>query len=119
VKHRRFNFPHNKQAPTGVVDVDILNAHTHSSNHRPDLFQSEHCGCFDCLAIFPPDAIEEWTDEVDGVGVTAFCPECGMDAVIGSASGFPIEAWFLQRMREHWMRDDEEYPPPSSSQGRA
>jgi hypothetical protein len=112
----QFNFPP-KLGPTGVVDVDILNAHTHSSNHRADIFQSERCGCFDCLAVFPPDAIEDWTDVIDGVGVTAFCPECGIDAVIGSISGYPIEDWFLRRMRDHWMRADDE-APPSSSAGR-
>jgi hypothetical protein len=92
-----------KLAPTRVVDVDVLNAHTHSSGHRADLFESERCGCFGCTAIFPTDAIEDWTDEIDGVGVTALCPECGIDTVIGSASGFPIEEWFLERMRDHWL----------------
>lgn len=99
---RKFNFPP-RLAPTGVVDVDILNAHTHSSNHRPDLFKSERCGCFRCLAIFPPDAIDDWTDAVDGVGVTALCPNCGIDAVLGSASGYSAEEWFLRRMRDDWF----------------
>jgi hypothetical protein len=34
-----------------------------------------------------------------GVGQTALCPRCGIDAVIGSASGYPITQDFLQRMR--------------------
>jgi hypothetical protein len=113
----QFNFPA-KLAPTGVVDVDLINAHTHSSDHRADLFRSERCGCFDCLAIFPAEAIEDWTDVVDGVGVTAFCPECRMDTVIGSASGYAIEEWFLRRMREHWCCAEGE-PPPSSGAGGA
>jgi|HubBroStandDraft_6_1064221.scaffolds.fasta_scaffold106921_3 hypothetical protein len=104
-----------KLAPTGVVDVDVINAHTHCTNHRADLFQSERCGCFDCLAIFPPDAIKDWTDELDGVGMTAFCPQCANDTVIGSASGYPIEDWFLRRMQGHWCAEEE--PPPSSEPG--
>lgn len=103
---RQFNFSP-KLAPTGVIDVDVIQAHTHSINHREALFHSERCGCFDCLAIFPPDGITNWTDEVDGVNVTAFCPECGADMVIGSASGYPIEDWFLQRMHDHWCREGE------------
>ena len=91
-----------KLPPTGVVEVDLLNAHTHSIGHRADLFRSERCGCFGCLAIFSADSIEEWVDDVDGVGVTALCPECAVDTVIGSASGYPIERWFLARMRDHW-----------------
>jgi hypothetical protein len=113
---RQFNFPA-KLAPTGVVDVDLINAHTHSSNHRADLFQSGRCGCFGCLAIFPADAIEDWTDVVDGVGVTAFCPECGIDSVLGSASGYPIEEWFLRRMREHWFSVAKVLPPSSGTGG--
>jgi hypothetical protein len=87
-----------------MVDVDVLNAHTHSSGHRADLFQSERCGCFYCLEVFSADAVEDWIDEVDGVGTTACCPVCGIDSVIGSASGFVIEKWFLSRMRDHWFR---------------
>jgi hypothetical protein len=116
MKRRIFNFPA-KLAPTGVVDVDLVNAHTHSSNHRADLFRSEWCGCFRCLAIFPTEAIEDWTDVVDGVGVTAFCPECGIDSVIGAASGYPIEEWFLRRMRERWFSAAEELPPSSGARG--
>ena len=96
--------PPAKLPPSGVVDIDIVSAHTHSIDHRPDLFRSDRCGCFSCLARFSVDEIGEWTDEVDGVGVTALCPSCGIDAVIGSASGYPVERWFLQRMQAHWMR---------------
>lgn len=92
-----------KVAPTGVAEVDVKGAHTHSSDHRAELFQSELCGCFHCAETFPADAIAEWTDAVDGVGVTALCPECGIDSVIGSASGYPIERWFLLQMRARWF----------------
>jgi hypothetical protein len=101
-----FNF-RPKLAPSGIADVDVVNAHTHCINHREDLFRSERCGCFNCLASFPPGAIENWTDEVAGVNVTAFCPKCGLDSVIGAASGYPIEDWFLRRMQEHWCRDED------------
>lgn len=92
-----------KLQPTGVADVDIELAHAWSSDHREGLFSSDHCGCFYCLDIFSVEAIEEWTDAVDGIGQTALCPGCGIDSVIGSASGFPIEKWFLARMRKRWF----------------
>ena len=107
MKPHTFNFSQ-QLAPTGVVDIDVVNAHAHSINHRAAVLRSERCGCFDCLAIFPPEAIDHWTDAVDGVDVTAFCPECGNDTVIGTASGFAIEDWFLRRMREHWLRAAED-----------
>lgn len=61
--------------------------------------RSEACGCFYCLETFRAREIQEWTDEVEGVGQTAICPHCDLDTVIGSASGYPIEADFLRQMR--------------------
>ena len=55
---------------------------------------------FICLAEFEPEAIADWVDES---GVTALCPKCGIDSVIGSASGFPITRDFLEQMRKHWF----------------
>lgn len=95
--------PPTKVSPTGNPYQDILGAHTHSIDHRDSIAISETCGCFHCLATFSPDAIGEWIDVIDGVNVTALCPECGIDSVIGSASGYPIERVFLQLMRTHWF----------------
>lgn len=78
---------------------DHIKAHRHSSRHRAELGASAKCGCFYCLAVFPPGAVREWCDR----GSTALCPRCGIDSVIGSASGYPIEAAFLERMRRHWF----------------
>ena len=35
------------------------------------------------------------------------CPKCGIDSVIGSASGYPIEHSFLMKMREFWFSPSE------------
>ncbi|WP_245197274.1 hypothetical protein [Labrys sp. LIt4] len=45
--------------------------------------------------------IEEWIDDSAG---TALCPECGIDSVIGSASGYPVDDRdFLEAMHELWF----------------
>jgi len=85
------------------VELDVVRAHAHSIDHRNLLARSDNCGCFNCLEVFGADTITEWTDVVNGEGVTALCPRCGLDAVIGSASGFPIERGFLDAMRTRWM----------------
>ena len=82
-----------------MIEPDYVRAHKHSSNHRDELLQSDLCGCFFCLSIYPPGQIEEWTDE----DTTALCPKCGIDSALGSASGFPIEREFLDRMRRFWF----------------
>jgi hypothetical protein len=79
-------------------------AHAHSANHRLEIEKSDLCGCFYCCAIFKPAEIKEWVDEnSEGVGQTAVCPECSIDSVIGSRSGFPITSEFLAEMKRHWF----------------
>jgi hypothetical protein len=82
---------------------NIIDAHAHSTRHRDAILTSEVCGCFSCLAVFPPGALEAWVDATEGVGQTALCPKCGIDSVIGSRSGYPIGPEFLGEMRKHWF----------------
>jgi hypothetical protein len=80
-------------------------AHRHSINHREEVLQSDLCGCFYCRTTFPPTRIREWTDEINGIGQTALCPRCGIDSVIGSASGLPVQKLdFLRAMRRYFFR---------------
>jgi len=73
-------------------------AHRHSIHHRAEIVQSELCGCFYCLHIFPPTEIEEWVD-----GEAALCPHCGIDSVLGSASGVVVSEDFLRQMRGRYF----------------
>ena len=82
----------------GMTEAHI-SAHEWSSYHRETLGESDVCGCFYCLEVFPPSEIEDWTDDDD----TALCPKCGIDSVIGSVSGYPIKREFLQKMHDHWF----------------
>lgn len=78
---------------------EILKAHKHSSGHRDEILKSNLCGCFHCLSIFSPSKIDEWIDD----GQCAMCPNCGIDSVIGSESGYPITTEFLKEMSNHWF----------------
>lgn len=80
-------------------DPPHIKAHEHCSLHRAEVERSSHCGCFYCFATFPPAEISQWIDD----DLTALCPKCEVDAVIGTASGFPITQEFLTRMHEHWF----------------
>ena len=77
----------------------IIKAHQHSSGHRTAILSSEICGCFHCLEIFPSSGVKEWVDD----GECALCPECGIDSVIGSTSGFPVTTEFLNKMKMYWF----------------
>jgi hypothetical protein len=89
-----------------MEDLDVIAAHEHCNCHRREVEASDFCGCFFCLSIFEPERIKRWLkhqDEPEETGC-AICPECGIDSVIGSASGYPINREFLQRMHAQWFR---------------
>ena len=86
-----------------MVTPDYIRAHRHCSHHREEVLASQQCGCFYCCSIFAPSEIETWIDVWEGVGQTAMCPYCGIDAVIGSESGYPITPEFLNQMKSYWF----------------
>jgi hypothetical protein len=81
------------------LDQDHVRAHKHSLRNRKEIEASRDCGCFYCLAIFPPSQIEVWIDDEQ----TAVCPKCPVDSIIGSASGYPITRDFLTRKHDYWF----------------
>jgi hypothetical protein len=85
--------------PKLSVTKDLIAAHKWSVRNRSDLKQSDLCGCFYCLEVFPPNEIQDWADNGD----TAICPKCGIDSVIGSLAGYPIQREFLSKMHDHWF----------------
>jgi len=83
----------------GQRDPDAYVAHKYSSGHREQIQQSDQCGCFYCLHIFQPTTIVRWIDRE----ATAMCPQCDIDSVIGSQSGYQITKEFLERMKRFWF----------------
>jgi hypothetical protein len=85
-----------------VEDV-LVQAHKRCLHHRGEIARSKLCGCFHCLRIFEAGDLgaQSWVDDDD----TATCPFCSIDAVIGDASGFPVNAAFLNRMHQRWFEN--------------
>jgi hypothetical protein len=84
--------------------------HRHSACNRKEIEASQVCGCFYCQQIFSPSEITEWHEETSGEYSTrpdpwtAMCPKCGIDSVIGDASGFPVaDKEFLKEMNRDWF----------------
>ncbi len=80
-------------------DEDLHHAHGRSTQHRIEIGVSTFCGCFHCTGRFASAEITEWVDDDQ----TALCPRCGVDAVVGDASGYPITPAFLSAMRRTWF----------------
>ena len=72
--------------------------HRHTRANRMELEASEVCGCIACERIYFPSEIAGWLEDA-----TALCPHCGVDAVVGSASGIPIMPGVLRRAHERWF----------------
>lgn len=81
-------------------ESDLKKAHAHSLTTRKEIEQSKKVACFFCERIFNPKEIEEWIDD----DLTAVCPYCGIDSVMGDKSGFSFDKAFLQEMHDHWFK---------------
>lgn len=76
-------------------------AHLLSYDNRNAVHASETCGCFHCEKIFPAAEVSRFLTEASGH--TALCPHCGIDAILGDASGLEISPNFLRKMRVKWF----------------
>jgi hypothetical protein len=76
--------------------------HRHTRANRMELEASEVCGCLECERIYFPSEIVRWLEDESG-NETAVCPHCGVDAVVGSASGIPIMPGVLRRAHARWF----------------
>lgn len=82
-----------------VESIDMTAAHKRAFKNRHDVENSNQCGCFHCVSTFDAQSVGHWADS----GQTALCPKCGIDAVIGDASGFSTNASFLSAMQRRWF----------------
>ena len=75
----------------------------YSTYHRKQLEKDNICGCFSCLEIFSQSEIKEWCFERESGNerVTAICPYCDVDAIIGESTGLPITLEFLKLLNKY------------------
>jgi hypothetical protein len=85
-----------------MKEQELKAAHKCSTYNQPQILSSKLCGCFYCERIFDATEVYRFLEEYKG-GKTAWCPYCGIDAVIGDASGFPITKKFLSAMNKRWF----------------
>lgn len=86
-----------------MIDQERFENHRHSIRNQREILASSRCGCFYCLKTYSPKEIQSWVTEFDID--TALCPHCGIDAVLGDASGLTITREFLHSMHLFWFRE--------------
>ena len=100
-----------------TTPISPAHAVAHSFRNRAEVERSESCACFHCYARFAPTDICLWMDSDDpndedpGAlrddtspfrGMTAICPRCKYDSVIGSASGYELSDDILRSLYDYW-----------------
>lgn len=70
-------------------------ASKHTYYNFYEVIQSKHAGCFSCLKYYTTNTITEEEHCIAStphgtLEPTVFCPSCGIDTVIGDASGYDI-----------------------------
>ena len=82
----------------------IIKAHEHCTNNKRELENSKKCACLYCFDFYDPKEILEDKDAMWADESTALCAKCGIDSVIGDASGFPIgDKIFIELMGFEWF----------------
>ncbi|MBO5541112.1 MAG: hypothetical protein J5980_09230 [Muribaculaceae bacterium] len=81
------------------TEQQLLDAHKHTMDNRHEIERSMECACFDCGEIYNASEVTEWADN----GNTALCPHCGIDCVLGDASGIALTSEFLNAMYRRWF----------------
>ena len=83
--------------------LDAMKDIGNSSGNRKKLLTSESAVCFHCKELIMPSDILGWCDEDDnGVGQTAICPHCSVDAIVGFSGQIDL-AW-VDTMHDHSFR---------------
>jgi hypothetical protein len=84
------------------MEDDLDKAQFASFYNRTSIQGSQIAGCFYCQTIYPAYEVVDWLDEQYEQAASAICPRCRVGAVIGDASGYPIDEQFLSRMFQRW-----------------
>jgi hypothetical protein len=89
----------NPTSKNWAVD-ELKSIHNLSFKNEESIRGSELCGCFYCQGIYPSTDIltVDMIEENDGM-LTAICPICSIDAVLGDAS-VELTAEMLGAMRK-------------------
>lgn len=74
----------------------LENAHRYSFRNRVEINKSLKCGCFFCTRIYDAAEVEDFIDDDE----TALCPYCGIDSVIGDASGIELTPSLLNKLKQ-------------------
>lgn len=95
-----------------MTHIDYKEATKHSYLNYDEVKNSIYAGCYHCKRVFLANIIDKdkhcIASRHDGTQEpTVFCPICGVDAVVGDASGYPVTyKTFLELMNSYNFQTD-------------
>ncbi len=95
-----------------LVKGALNEIYKHSFDNKAEIERSQACYCIYCKEEFSSGEIKNWV--VNGrqgkplrrnaiPEETALCPKCGIDSVIGDASGYEMTPALIHAMHEFWF----------------
>ena len=85
-----------------TTEKELKELHKHSIFNEEEIKKSRVCGCFYCGTVLNVKDIDDFRTEKNGLK-TAWCPICGIDAVIGDACGISINKNLLIEMNNYFF----------------
>ena len=85
-----------------MTEKELKELHKHSIFNEEEIKKSAVCGCFYCGTVLNVKDIDDFRTEKNGLK-TAWCPICGIDAVIGDACGVSINKNLLIEMNNYFF----------------
>jgi TPR repeat protein len=86
-----------------------------TSDNEIEILKSKTCSCLFCRQTYDARKVSDWVN--DERGVTAICPECGMDAVVGDGGGEPLSHEELKELNLAYYGEDymEKHPAAAAT----
>lgn len=96
LRDQRFASSDPSESNATAYSEQQLRAAWEAAKDDDQLLSSDLFGCFYCQSVFDGE-------ELNYQGGWPECPRCGIDYVIGSDSGLPIERRFLAAVKAYWL----------------
>lgn len=87
-----------------MSDDELHEIHTHCTANREEVEASSRCACFYCQEVYCSTEVYDFIVEPSlDFKETALCPRCGVDAVIGDATGIPFYKELIGKLHQHYF----------------
>ncbi len=89
-----------------MTEDQLKAVHKHCFNNKEEVEKSTVVACFHCISMWDEEELKETEFDYPSKDPTAFCPKCGIDAIIGNASGIDLydgEQFDMAEMNIRWF----------------